>query len=437
MKKKLLYMWLCALMMCSMLLAGMNPAYAATKKLSSITAEYSGDELQKGDRIRSGDFKVTAYFNDGSTEDVSGSSRVDVSTTEVTKTTGEQKVTVSYTYDGTTKRDTAYVPVYRREISSIEADYNGSTLVVGGTISTDDVDVYVTYDNGDSEYVTGWYFGSYTLRKGTNSVRVYYEENDRRVSTTIDVEAVKGELQSITASYAGGTAQIGGTISRWNVTVTGYYTSDDYRGYFTAEIPSSWTLNAYTIYAGTNKLTVNYVENGKTFSADFYVTGTTTPSINQVSPSGTPSNPTGPVNGPVNSNVPGGNTPSAANGGKWVQLGTKWYFQNTNGTYRTHSFIQATNGSWYFVLKDGTMATDWIWVNNKWYYMDAATGVMKTGWYQVNNKWYFSNPDGAMLTGWIYIDGKYYFMNAGGDMAANTWIGNYYVNQDGVWTQTR
>ena len=42
-----------------------------------------------------------------------------------------------------------------------------------------------------------------------------------------------------------------------------------------------------------------------------------------------------------------------------------------------------------------------------------------------------------MQTGWVYTGGNYYYLYDNGAMAANTWIGKYYVNGSGVWTKTR
>ena len=36
--------------------------------------------------------------------------------------------------------------------------------------------------------------------------------------------------------------------------------------------------------------------------------------------------------------------------------------------------------------------------------------------------------------GWHVINGNWYYMYANGVMATNTWIGGYYVNSSGVWT---
>lgn len=61
------------------------------------------------------------------------------------------------------------------------------------------------------------------------------------------------------------------------------------------------------------------------------------------------------------------------------------------------------------------------------------SGAMLTGWQYINGNWYYMNSGGAMLTGWQHIGGKWYYFYSGGNMAANTWIDNYYVNSSGVW----
>ena len=45
-----------------------------------------------------------------------------------------------------------------------------------------------------------------------------------------------------------------------------------------------------------------------------------------------------------------------------------------------------------------------------------------------------------MLTGWKQIDGKWYYLNeisdgTKGAMMTDTWIGDYYVNPDGIWEE--
>ena len=42
-----------------------------------------------------------------------------------------------------------------------------------------------------------------------------------------------------------------------------------------------------------------------------------------------------------------------------------------------------------------------------------------------------------MVTGWKQIGNTWYYFYSGGGMASNTWIGNSYVNESGVWTKSR
>ncbi|WP_278321243.1 hypothetical protein [Lactonifactor longoviformis] len=49
--------------------------------------------------------------------------------------------------------------------------------------------------------------------------------------------------------------------------------------------------------------------------------------------------------------------------------------------------------------------------------------------------WYYLNGSGAMQTGWQKIGSKWYYLYSSGAMAADTWVGNYYVNSSGVWVK--
>ena len=61
--------------------------------------------------------------------------------------------------------------------------------------------------------------------------------------------------------------------------------------------------------------------------------------------------------------------------------------------------------------------------------IDTQTGMRLAGYYLTSS--------GAMATGWVKLNGKYYFMNGSGVMQHDTWVDNgaYYVNSDGVWVE--
>lgn len=139
----------------------------------------------------------------------------------------------------------------------------------------------------------------------------------------------------------------------------------------------------------------------------------------------------------------------------WQQIHGNWYYLNSSGAMQTG--WQYIHRNWYFMNSSGAMTTGWQLVDNSWYYL-SASGAMKTGWLQSGSSWYYLSPSGAMQTGWIHtgnhcyyltesgsmvnsgwkeIDKKWYYFYGNGSMASNTWIGNYYVNNSGVWEQEK
>jgi hypothetical protein len=66
----------------------------------------------------------------------------------------------------------------------------------------------------------------------------------------------------------------------------------------------------------------------------------------------------------------------------------------------------------------------------KW--MLIEQGVPATGWKKVRGNWYYMDLEGIMLTGWQVVGENWYYLNPNGTMAANTYIGGYYVDGNGV-----
>ena len=66
----------------------------------------------------------------------------------------------------------------------------------------------------------------------------------------------------------------------------------------------------------------------------------------------------------------------------------------------------------------------------------AANGAMRTGWILVDNTWYYMDINGEMLTGWQQINDVWYYFADNGKMAADTWIGNWYVDASGAWADS-
>ncbi len=114
----------------------------------------------------------------------------------------------------------------------------------------------------------------------------------------------------------------------------------------------------------------------------------------------------------------------------WEKINGEWYWFNSSG-YMAVGW-QKINGSWYYMTGSGAMATGWQRINGSWYYL-TGSGAMATGWQKVDEIWYYLTGSGAMATGWQKINGTWYYLNPNGSMAADTWIGEFYVNENGAW----
>ena len=106
--------------------------------------------------------------------------------------------------------------------------------------------------------------------------------------------------------------------------------------------------------------------------------------------------------------------PQKVDAASWKHNNTGWWYQEDNGTYPKEK---------------------WKKIGADWYWFDT-NGYMAVGWKKINNGWYYFKADGAMLgKGWHKIGSSYYYMYDTGTMAQNTWIGNEYVDANGVWIQ--
>lgn len=112
-------------------------------------------------------------------------------------------------------------------------------------------------------------------------------------------------------------------------------------------------------------------------------------------------------------------------------------------------------GSWRFCRKDGTqvkgmVVTDpetgertelphWEFIHDAWWCF-GADGNLKTGliYDQARQGWFYMDRNSGMKTGWALVEGEWrYFDRSGpstqGRMVSDTWVGGWYVNENGVW----
>lgn len=114
----------------------------------------------------------------------------------------------------------------------------------------------------------------------------------------------------------------------------------------------------------------------------------------------------------------------------WKQINGDWYCYQ-NGIL-VKGWIQDTDKRWYYLnTADGKMATGWIQVDSRWYYLypqrtekDGVIhyiGEMATGWIQIDSRWYYlyptktvnygiTYPMGAMAVDWVQLNYKWYYL---------------------------
>ena len=136
----------------------------------------------------------------------------------------------------------------------------------------------------------------------------------------------------------------------------------------------------------------------------------------------------------------------------WYQDEGGWHYIMKNGYYAGATWIQDTDGKWYYINIGTYMETNDITPDG--YYVDAngvwdgnastinnkvnlGPGVSK-GWEPVDTGWKFKQEDGTYLSNsWKQgQDGKWYYLNEDGWMLKDTTTPDgFYVDADGVWDE--
>ena len=122
------------------------------------------------------------------------------------------------------------------------------------------------------------------------------------------------------------------------------------------------------------------------------------------------------------------------NQAQWIKVGNEKWYRHADGSY-TRSNWEKIDGKWYFFDQNGWLKRScWVKPYDTWYYVDSD-GVMQTGWLRFTDVTYYLDESGALVEGWRWIDGKCYYFKSGGSMARDTWIGDSYVDKDGIWIE--
>ncbi len=122
--------------------------------------------------------------------------------------------------------------------------------------------------------------------------------------------------------------------------------------------------------------------------------------------------------------------------GTWKEDEKGWWYSYSDNTYAKSKWLEI-NGHWYYFDASGYMDysgyREGYWLGSDGAYNSNFKGGKwasnKTGkWYTDASGWY-------PVSQWLKIDGKYYYFNKDGYAATNQWVGDYYLDKDGVWVE--
>ena len=89
--------------------------------------------------------------------------------------------------------------------------------------------------------------------------------------------------------------------------------------------------------------------------------------------------------------------------------------------------------SFLMILSSAVPAYAGTWTSHEdktWTYVNDE-GESLTGWIVDGEKTYYLDEEGHLKTGWFKLKGSWYYFDEKGVMAKETWIDNYYVNEEG------
>ena len=111
---------------------------------------------------------------------------------------------------------------------------------------------------------------------------------------------------------------------------------------------------------------------------------------------------------------------NATQNGWSLQDGTWYYYKN--GILLTNTWI-TSGGQYYYLGEDGSMQTN-TWIGND--YVDSngvwLTNYQPAKWMQTNGKWWYRNEDGSYPANtWKKINNNWYYFDSAGYLITNDW----------------
>ncbi|MEE1031008.1 MAG: cell wall hydrolase [Ruminococcus sp.] len=115
-------------------------------------------------------------------------------------------------------------------------------------------------------------------------------------------------------------------------------------------------------------------------------------------------------------------TYEAATGMK--EINGKYYLFNKDGVLLSTAGTPIYNGKKYWIQKNGTLGSGWLYLGNWKMYFDPETMQAKTGMADINGKRYLFNSDGVMqnFAGTTIINGKKYWFSTDDASLKTGWL---------------
>lgn len=119
----------------------------------------------------------------------------------------------------------------------------------------------------------------------------------------------------------------------------------------------------------------------------------------------------------------------------WQEIkGSTYYFEKT-GEMKCDQWINGhyvdDEGKW---IKEYSTAK-WCLSGNLWWYQYGNGDYISGQWSMIDGVYYYFDSDGWMVTGWKKIGDNWYYFSPNGSIVTNTWIGDCYVNDKGIWDE--
>lgn len=220
-----------------------DKAYGAEKKLSTITAVYTGDTVLVGQSVDLNKLTVMGLYSDGSYVKIKDYSLSSYTVKEV----GTNRITVSC--DGVTGEFT----VQGRQILLLSAYYKHATVTVGEELKREDITVRVYYSDGTNKAVEDYAIsGTVVTKVGENEFFIVYEGETAKLSVT--GKAIK-LVQSLYAYYMGPAVIVGNAPKRDDFYVSVLYNDNSVERITAFELSPSVVQKQ-----GDNMMVVSYGE---------------------------------------------------------------------------------------------------------------------------------------------------------------------------------